>query len=196
MTLPAELPSAPSSERGVPRAISATARPRFVPRTKRSSARVVLVVLALALAGGGAAVKLRPAPVTTTPVVRGTAIQAVYATGTVEPFDRVVVKARAAGAVDLRVREGARVKKGDVLAVIDSPTLKPELARGRADAWAASQQAGTDGPQLAMLEAQSRVLEAELKTVHDDRARLRSLVASGSSPQAELDRLVDRSAAL
>ena len=196
MTAQAELPSAPSLERAVSRATPAAMRPRFTARKKRSSVRVVLAALVLALAAGGVAVKLRPVSVTTTPIVRGTAIEAVYATGTVEPFDRVIVKARAAGSVDLKVREGARVKKGQILALIDSPTLKPELARGRADLWAASQHAGTDGPQLAMLEAQARAIEAELKTVHDDRGRLRSLVASGSAPSADLDRLVDRSAAL
>jgi len=37
---------------------------------------------------------------------------------TVEPFDRVTIKAKAAGAIDLKVREGSRVNKGDLLAVI------------------------------------------------------------------------------
>jgi HlyD family secretion protein len=199
MTAPAELPSVPSLERAASRAspgAGAAARPRFQPRTKSARSRVVVGALALVLAAGGAAFALRPAVVTTTPVVRGTAFEAAYATGTVEPFDRVVVKARAAGAVDLKVREGARVKKGELLAVIDAPTLRPELARGRADAWAASQHASADGPQLAALEAQARALEADLKTVRDDRRRLESLVSSGSAPQADLDRVVDRAAAL
>jgi RND family efflux transporter MFP subunit len=165
-------------------------------RKKRPTWRIVLALLLVVVAAAVAFAKLRPALVTTTPVVRGTAIEAVYATGTVEPFDRVIVKAKTAGAIDLRVREGAIVRKGDLLATIDSPTLRHELARGKADLWAASQQATRDSPQLAVLEAQARAMEAELNTIQSDRARSSRLVASGSVPQADLDRLVDRAAAL
>ena len=158
--------------------------------------RVAFLVLAAAAALGVSLFRLRPVPVTTTPVTRGTAIEAVYATGTVEPFDRVIVKAKAAGAVDLRVREGAKVRKGDVLATIDSPALRHDLARGKADLWAASQQGAADSPQLAALEAQARAIEADLNTAKNDRARTARLVASGSVGQAQLDGLMDRAAAL
>jgi multidrug efflux pump subunit AcrA (membrane-fusion protein) len=106
------------------------------------------------------------------------------------------VKAKAAGAVDLRVREGAKVRKGDVLATIDSPALRHDLARGKADLWAASQQGAADSPQLAALEAQARAIEADLNTAKNDRARTARLVASGSVGQAQLDSLMDRAAAL
>jgi multidrug efflux pump subunit AcrA (membrane-fusion protein) len=140
-------------------------RPPFRVRKKRPVGRIALLLVAVAVGAAAAAVKLRPAAVTTTPIVRGTAVEAVYATGTVEPFDRVIVKAKAAGAIDLKVREGAIVKKGDLLATIDSATMRHELERGRADMWAASQQATNDGPQLAALEAQARSLQAEMNTV-------------------------------
>jgi multidrug efflux pump subunit AcrA (membrane-fusion protein) len=171
-------------------------RPPFQVRKKRPVGRIVLALVALAGAATVAAGKLRPVPVTTTPVVRGTAIEAVYATGTVEPFDRVIVKAKAAGSIDLKVREGATVKKGDLLATIDSATLRHELERGRADLWAASQQATSDGPQLAALEAQARSMQAEMNTIQSDRARTARLVSSGAVPQADLDRIVDRAASL
>ena len=174
----------------------AAARPKFQPRERRSPARLAAGVLVVLVVCVVVAMKLRPARVTVTPVVRGTAIDAVYATGTIEPFDRVVVKARASGTLDLKVREGARVRKGDLLAQIDSPVLASDLARGRAELWAASHQAGAKGPQTAALRAQARALEAELNTVKTDQARVRKLVASGSTAQAELDRLVDRAAAL
>jgi RND family efflux transporter MFP subunit len=158
--------------------------------------RVVLAFVAIVVATAIAARQFRPVPVTTTPVVRGTALEAVYATGTVEPFDRVIVKAKATGAVDLKVREGATVKKGDLIATIDSATLRYDLERGRADLWAASQQATSDGPQLAALEAQARSMQAEMNTIESDRARTARLVSSGAAPQAELDRLIDRAASL
>ena len=49
---------------------------------------------------------------TVSPVVRGKAIDAVYATGTVEAEDRVQVKAKSSGSLaEITVREGAKVKK-------------------------------------------------------------------------------------
>jgi HlyD family secretion protein len=154
-------------------------------------------VIAIGLASVvGGVVELRPVQVTTTAIVRGTAVEAAYATGTVEPFDRVVVKAKAAGAIDLKVREGAHVKRGDLVAVIDSPTLGHDLDRGKADLWAAEQQAGARGPQIVALEAQARALQADLHTVESDRAHVASLVASGSVPQVDLDHLIDKGAGL
>jgi len=197
MTAPAESSATAPLKRAMPHPDKgAAARPRFKSAQKRSPARLAVGGLVLVLAVAGGAFELRAIPVTATPIVRGTAVDAVYATGTVEPLDRVVVKARASGPVDLKVREGAHVHKGDLLAVIDSPALKHDLARGQADLWAASHQAGRKGPQLAMLKAQARSLEADLNTVRGERGRVLSLVTSGSSPQADLDRLVDRTAAL
>lgn len=139
---------------------------------------------------------LRPLPVTTTAIIRGTAVEAAYATGTVEPFDRVLVKAKAAGAVDLKVREGAHVRKGDLVAVIDSPTLGYDLDRGKVSLRAAEQQAGSKGPQVLALEAQARALSADLNTVKSDRAHVARLVESGSVPQVDLDHLTNKSAGL
>jgi len=164
-------------------------RPAFRPPKKRPIGRIIFFLIVLAVGGTIAVKKMQPKPVTTTRVVRGTAVEAVYATGTVEALDRVLVKAKLAGSIaDLKVREGARVKKGDLLATIDSPTLKFELAKGKADLWAASSQAGNKGPQLAALEAQQRATEALLKSARDDRDRLKKLVETGTSTQVELDK--------
>jgi len=208
---PLELPSGAASRRGGPGGAThfdppspavekgpkaAADRPRFRSRKKRRTAWIVMAIVGLVAAFGGVAMRLRPVPVTTTAILRGTAIEAAYATGTVEPFDRVVVKAKAAGAIDLKVREGAHVKRGDLVAAIDSPTLGHDLDRGKADLRAAEQQAGAKGPQVVALEAQSRALRAERNTVQSDRARVERLVASGSVPQADLDHLIDKGAAL
>src|SRR5580658_6392741 len=184
-------PSAPHPAE--PRATKAGAvRPRFQSRRKRRSGWVAIAIVGLAAAVGGVAVRLRPVPITTTPIVRGTAVEAAYATGTVEPFDRVVVKAKVSGAIDLKVREGAHVKKGDLIAIIDSPTLGHDLDRGKADLWAADQQAGDKGPQVVALEAQARALRADLNTLQNDKERVSRLVATGAVPQIELDHLVDK----
>ncbi len=141
--------------------------------------------------------QLRPRPVVVTPVVRGTAIDAVYATATVEAFDRVTVKAKLAGAIRaLEVREGSTVRKGDLLAVIDSPALRHQLEKGKVDRWAAELQAAPASPQLAMIEAQVRMTEASLKNAREERDRLRKLAASGAATRADLDRAENNHAVL
>lgn len=172
-----------------PPAPRAAARPTFRPPRKFPLGRVMALVAVLAVGGGAVARRMQPKAVTTTRVVRGVAVEAVYATGTVEAFDRVVVKPKLAGSIaELKVREGARVKKGDLLAVIDSPTLKFELAKGKADLWAASSQAGTSSPQLAALDAQMKATSALLASAKDDRDRLQKLVQQGTATQVELDK--------
>jgi multidrug efflux pump subunit AcrA (membrane-fusion protein) len=133
--------------------------------------------------------RMRPVPVAATPVVRGKAIDAVYATGTVEAEDRVQVKAKILGSVaEVFVKEGAQVKKGDLLARIDNPVVRFDLKRGQADLSAASAQAGPAAPQLASLKGQWKATDAELTAARSDWARVEKLVASGSVSSAEGDR--------
>jgi RND family efflux transporter MFP subunit len=147
------------------------------------------VPLGLVVAGGVVYRVTRPIPVVVAPVVRGTAVDAVYATGTVEAEDRVDVKAKTSGSVaDLLVREGSAVKKGDLLARIDNPVVSFELKRGKAEAAAAAAQAGPSGPQLQALRAQAAAVQAELSVARKDLERLEGLARSGALPEAEVDR--------
>jgi HlyD family secretion protein len=151
----------------------------------------LVAVVTLAAGGAGAVVvkRLQPLPVVVTPVVRGKAVDAVYATGTVEAEDRVSVKAKINGSVaQVFVKEGQRVRLGDLLARIDNPAVTYDLKRGQADLSAANAQSGTDAPQIAALRAQADALAADLATARADLARTEALVASGSMAQAELDR--------
>lgn len=62
--------------------------------------------------------------------VRGTAVAAVYATGTVEPTVMLPVAARsAARLVELKADEGSDVKKGDVLAQLEDDDLQSALTQ-------------------------------------------------------------------
>ena len=154
-----------------------------------------IVLAALALGAGGALVvkRLQPIPVTVTPVVRGKAVDAVYATGTVEAEDRVNVKAKTSGSIaTILVKEGQAVKKGDLLARIDNPAVAFDLKRGQADLSAATAQAGSNAPQVAALRAQADGVRAELETARGERDRTESLFKSGSVAQAELDRARSR----
>lgn len=156
---------------------------------RRNVGYVVVAVAALGLASGATFKRFQPLPVVVTPVVRGKAVDAVYATGTVEAYDRVSVKAKANGSIAaLLVKEGQAVKKGDLLARIDNPMVTFDLKRGQADLSAAAAQAGENAPQIAALRAQADAIGADLATVRADLARTESLVKSGSVAQAEVDR--------
>jgi HlyD family secretion protein len=150
---------------------------------------VVLAVLAAGALGAVVAKRLQPVPVVVTPVVRGKAVDAVYGTGTVEAEDRVNVKAKINGSIaQLFVKEGQRVKLGDLLARIDNPAVAYDLKRGQADLSAANEQSGTDAPQIAALRAQADALAADLSTARADLTRTKALVETGTMAQAELDR--------
>ncbi len=164
------------------------------PGRLRSRLRLIALLAVVAIGGGAVlASVLRPVPVTATPVVRGKAIDAVYATGTVEAEDRVLVKAKSSGSIaEILVKEGAVVKKGDLLARIDNPVVAFDLKRGQADLQAAAAQAGPAAPQIAALAAQQKGLEAELGTAQQDLARVEKLAATGALPQSDLDRARSR----
>jgi HlyD family secretion protein len=158
---------------------------------------LLMAMLPLAVAGVVVAKKLRPVPVTVTPVVRGKAIEAVYATGTVEAEERLNVKGKTAGSLsELLVKEGTVVKKGQLLARIDNPTVAFDLERGRVELNAASAQASPSSPQIAALKSRAESLSAELAVARQDLARAENLLASGSIAQAEIDRARARVASL
>jgi HlyD family secretion protein len=160
----------------------------------RRNARIFLVgLVALAVGGVVAEWRLRPVRVAVTPVVRGEAVDAVYATGTVEAYDRVNVKAKTNGSIlEILVKEGQPVKRGDLLARIDNPMVSFDLKRGQADLSAAAAQAGENAPQIAALKAQADAVGADLDAARADLARTESLARSGSVAQAELDRARSR----
>ncbi|QRN98858.1 biotin/lipoyl-binding protein [Archangium violaceum] len=77
------------------------------------------------LAGGLLYWRLHPRRLVAVQVVRGMAVEAVHANGTVAAKDRVDIRARAAGPLmRLLVREGDVVEKDQLLALIDTPTLE------------------------------------------------------------------------
>jgi len=95
--------------------------------------------LAFAVAAAAAGLFWWRAGVVTVTVItptRGPAVEAVYATGTVEPSVMLPIASRQAGhLVDINVAEGSRVRKGQVLARLDdtdlSNTVEELVARER-----------------------------------------------------------------
>jgi RND family efflux transporter MFP subunit len=123
------------------------------PIAKRSRRRTLLrSSLLIAVIAGMAATGWRlslPRTVTVTPVIRGPAIQAVYATGTVESSVTIRVAPQAAGRIlELKADEGQTVKAGDVLARLDDNDLRAAVAELEARAIYAEQQLERTGALL------------------------------------------------
>jgi RND family efflux transporter MFP subunit len=138
-------------------------------------------------------VTARPARVSVSPATRGTAIEAVYATGTVEADPRVVVKAKVAGTISqLLVKEGDRVKAGQLLARIDNKTLAYDLQRTRADVRASTLRTSVSSPQVGALKAQRESISADVKLAEAELGRAEALVKKGAMAQDELDRRRER----
>jgi HlyD family secretion protein len=94
--------------------------------------------------------------VTVVPIVRGTALRAVYGSGTIEADGRVDIKARTAGAIkQLYVREDDLVQAGDLLAVLDRSDLQSEVELKESELSAAY---ARSAPRTNELKAQERAL--------------------------------------
>jgi HlyD family secretion protein len=165
---------------------------------RRSSRAPVAAFAGVALiAAGGAYLRLRPIPVTVSPVVEGRAVEAVYATGTVEAKERARVKAKSAGTlVELRVKKGDHVRAGDLLARLDNPAAAADLERERAGLRAASVQASVASPRVAALKSRADSTEADLAIAREDLRRSKDLYGSGSVAYVEVDRQKSRVDAL
>lgn len=133
-----------------------------------------VVILAL-LAAGAAWAMLAPAPfllpkveTTTVQVVTPTEASTVLtATGYTYARDRAAVGSRVIGrVVDLKVDEGDRVRRGDVIAVLDSEDLQAAIRQSEAE----------------LLETRAQLADAEREAGRQER-----LAAAGVTAQAERD---------
>lgn len=123
--------------------------------------RLLLLVFAI-LAGGAVWFwRARPPEVATALARRGPAVEAVYATGTVEPVQLARIgPALRARAIAVLVDEGDRVVAGQPLARLEDRTSRAQLAE----------------------------VEARATLAQEDLARTRQLVAREIAPRAQLDR--------
>ncbi|MGA7325847.1 MAG: efflux RND transporter periplasmic adaptor subunit [Rhodomicrobium sp.] len=114
----------------------------FISQAARLKRLHLLVVVAgIACAGALTWWLLQPSAVTVVPVLRGPAIQAVYATGTVEASITIRVAPQAAGRLlELKADEGQTVKAWDVLARLDDSDLRASVEELEARAKYAEQQ--------------------------------------------------------
>ena len=107
----------------------------------RSLLRPLLVLAVIAAVAGAAWQLSRPRSVTVVLPARGSAVQAVYATGTVEATVTIRVAPQIASRIlELKADEGQKVKAGDVLALLDGSDLRASQAELEARAKYAEQQ--------------------------------------------------------
>lgn len=123
-------------------------------------------------AGGAAPQGPPPATVLVSPVTRQLSQEKRRVTGTLRAVARADVAAREAGAVsEVRIDEGQTVKKGEVLAVLDTSRLDAELAEAKA--------------QLSAAKSVIAQREAESKRAATDLERKQKLFKSGAVSERE-----------
>jgi len=144
------------------------------------STKIVLVLAALATAAAAVAWSQWPARVEVAPVTRGPAVDAVYATGTVEPTVMIPLGPRTPGRLAaILVEEGARVRRGQVLARIEATDLDQTVQ----EMAAREELARTQYERTRDLVAQKFVSTAEL-----DRARTELQAAQAAARRAQAQR--------
>lgn len=132
--------------------------------------RLLLVPLLVALAFGGWQLwQMRPPLVEAAAVVRGPAVEAVYATGTVEPVRwAAVAPAVKARLAEILVDDGDAVRAGDVLARLDDTVAQAQVAE----------------------------VEARARFAEEDAQRLQQLLGRGAAAKTEVERAISEARAL
>jgi len=143
---------------------------------------VVVVSAAFMMRSGGeGATEVRMAD-----VKQGVLVESVSAPGVVEPKRKVDVSAEVSARVlELPFREGARVKKGDILVKLDGRDLQAALA---------SIEARRDGDRFRLDAERSRILGARqnLENARAQLARQQSLFDTGDVSRQQLDDAIAR----
>ena len=141
---------------------------------------IAIALAALTAAAAGIAWSQWPVRVETAQSIRGPAIEAVYATGIVEPTVMVPVAPRSGGRLAaINVEEGAQVHRGQVLARIESADLDQTVQ----EMLAREQLARTQFERTRDLVAQNFISSAEL-----DRTRTEFQAAQAAVMRARAQR--------
>lgn len=113
-------------------------------------------------------------------------IDAVNASGRIEPLARVAVMSRASGIIEkLEVDEGDQVRVGQVLAELDREQLQAQWEQDQADRLAA--EARLAAAKARVDEARVRVADPEVEFLRRESERLDELFANGDASVSERD---------
>ena len=146
--------------------------------------RIIVAVVLLAVLAGAFWIqrtRIAPQPAAEGPrtarVTRGTLLSSVSASGQLQPYAQAEVRSRATGTViDLRVQEGDKVTKGQLLAVIDDRDARAGNETAQAQLATSSARLASSQVTLAATHAQNlaRITQAEgaLRTANANLARV------------------------
>lgn len=156
--------------------------------------RIVVAVALLAVLAGAAWVqrtRIVPQPAAegprTTRVTRGTLLSSVSASGQLQPYAQAEVRSRATGTViDLRVQEGDKVTKGQLLAVIDDRDARAGSETAQAQLAASNAKLASSQRSLAATHTQNltRITQAE-NVLHTANANLAKVLAGVRSEEID-----------
>lgn len=116
----------------------------------------------------------------------------ISASGTIEAIEVNVASKVPGQILELAVREGSRVRPGDVLATIDHATADIQLRQAEAGVALARAQLllvrnGARREDIRQAEAAAKQAEANLRIASDDARRMRELVRTGSVTTKQAD---------
>jgi len=113
----------------------------------------------------------------------------VYASGYVEPEDFVLVKAEVSGIVEVvYVKEGDKVKKGQVLAKISAQELESSIRDLQARLSLVEERLREDSPYLRSLKEKVEASELQLRQAEREYERRRDLAERGLIPKEQLEK--------
>ena len=146
-------------------------------------------LLVLVVAGAAVLASRRGAPVQLVAVARTGIVQSVVATGRLNAPARMDIGSEVAATVlEVRVREGDRVKAGDVLLRLSDAEARAALQQARAALTEARGRATQQATVAAPVASQAVVqAQAALTSAERDFQRTRELVAQGFFSQQKLD---------
>jgi RND family efflux transporter MFP subunit len=163
-----------------------------------------LSLLAVLAVASGACGTEEPSIHTTTPAVpvgefaiaRSETVPArIEASGTAKPFAEATLSTKLMGTVEeVRVREGDRVRRGDVLLELDARDLDAKAAQaeaGLAEASAVLREAEVNAERMRMLFAEEAAPMAQLDAAETGLARARAGVETAKAAAAELSAVRD-----
>ena len=153
-----------------------------------------LAGVALIVAGAYLALRWLAMAVTTTRIVEGPVIRAVYATGTISPQREYPIRATNAGRLaDVWVDKGDAVAAGQAVAQIAEPDVEFAVARARAELDEKRARAADEtSPVLAEFDARLSAAREQLGIAQREEARQRANLARDASSSVDVDRAADR----
>ena len=153
-------------------------------KPRRRWRRLVIAALVLAAAGGGAWYAMGGVTaVTAAKPERGPAVEAVYATGAVEPTFWAKVSSTVMGRIaEIPVKEGDRVKAGDVLMRLDDREAKHKLAEAEAKERFLTQEVA----RMSMLAQRDFASQQQFQRTVSDHAQAVATVAQARQRLADL----------